>query len=329
MLGQARALALRAEDEGDRSIHEGADVRLHGVAVLGQHRLLDLGDQPLIGHVRALELHLGGLLVQEVVELALGEGPDGLVGGEEAGGGEQLLVPAAGRVAGHQERTVLEGLVLVVQLGEVQVGDLPHALAARAHAAHPGEGGLLGDGLRTLLHGHRPGGAHAGDVEGVGARAADVRLGELGEQGAQVGVRIGDGADGRADVRPHPLLVHDDRGGQSLEGVDIGSGQLGHEPLHEGAVGLVDHPLRLGGDGAEHQGALAGAGDPGEDGQPALGDVEGDAAEIVLAGAAHPDQVVGIGRVGGSGHRTGSSGRGEAWFVPRPRQSATGLRSPR
>ena len=326
MLCQPRPLAVRAHDEGDRPIHEGADMGLHRVAVLGQHRLLDLGDQALIGHVRPVELHLGGLLVQEVVELPLGEGLDRPISREEARGGEELLVPAAGRVPRHQERTLLERLVLVEQLGEIQIGDLPHALTARAHPTDPGVAGPLRDGPVTLLHRHRPGGTHAGDVEGVRARAADVRLGELGEQGAQVGVRIGDGADGGADVRAHPLLVDDDRGGQALQGVHIGPRQLGHEPLHEGAVGLVDHPLRLGGDGAEHERALARAGDPGEDRQPPFGDVEGDVAEVVRPGTAHADQIVGIGRMvggtGGSRHRAGSSERDGARTIPRSRHCA-------
>ena len=54
----------------DRPLDEGADVRLHRVDVLGQHRLLDLRDQPLVGQVDALDLDLGRLLVEQVVELA-------------------------------------------------------------------------------------------------------------------------------------------------------------------------------------------------------------------------------------------------------------------
>ena len=42
--------------------------------------------------------------------------------------------------------------------------------------------------------------------------------------------------------------------------IDLGPGQRRHEPLHERAVGLVDQPLRLRSDGAEHQRALAGTG---------------------------------------------------------------------
>ena len=48
-------------------------------------------------------------------------------------------------------------------------------------------------------------------------------------------------------------------------------GPARHESLDECAVGLVDEPLRLGGDRAEHQRALAGPRDAGEDGQPRFG----------------------------------------------------------
>ena len=85
-----------------------------------------------------------------------------------------------------------------------------------------------------------------------------------------------------------------------------------HEALHERAVGLVDHPLRLGGDGAEHERALARAGHAGEHGQPPLRQVDVDVPQVVRAGAAHPDAVVAVGgapacwRPCGSGGVTGT-----------------------
>ena len=53
-----------------RPLDERADVRLQRVDVLGQHRLLDLRDQPLVGEVDAVDLDLRRLLVEQVVELA-------------------------------------------------------------------------------------------------------------------------------------------------------------------------------------------------------------------------------------------------------------------
>src|SRR5665809_61048 len=65
------------------------------------------------------------------------------------------------------------------------------------------------------------------------------------------------GADAGSTVGTRLLRVDDDRGRQPVEHVDLGPRQRRHEALHEGAVGLVDHPLRLRGDRAEHQRALA------------------------------------------------------------------------
>ena len=122
-------------------------------------------------------------------------------------------------------------------------------------------------------------------------------LPESAEEDAQHGVGVGGGADRGAGVGPHPLLVDDDRGRQPFEYVDLGPRQRRHEALHEGAVGLVDHPLRLSGDRAEHQRALARAGDAGEHRQPALRDLDADVFEVVLARAVHPDQIVAVGNV--------------------------------
>ena len=147
------------------------------------------------------------------------------------------------------------------------------------------------------LEGDRARAADRGDVEGERLGRADVRLPEPAEQDAQHRVGVGGGADRGAGVGAHPLLVDDDRGGQPVEHVDVGARQGRHEALHERAVGLVDHPLRLGGDRAEHQRALARAGDPGEHRQPALRDLDADVLEVVLARAVHADQVVAVGDV--------------------------------
>ena len=115
--------------------------------------------------------------------------------------------------------------------------------------------------------GDRAGAADRGDVEGEGLGRADVRLAEPAEQDPQHRVGVGRRADRGPRVGAHPLLVDDDRGGQPLQHVDVGPGQGRHEALHERAVGLVDHPLRLGRDRAEDQRALARARHPGEHGQ--------------------------------------------------------------
>ena len=76
-----------------------------------------------------------------------------------------------------------------------------------------------------------------------------------------------------------------------------GRASVRHEALHEGAVGLVDHPLRLGGDRAEDQRALARSGDAREHRQPPLRELDADVLEVVLPRALDADQVVGVGDV--------------------------------
>src|SRR5665811_813323 len=116
------------------------------------------------------------LLVQQVVELALGELADRLVRVEEAAAAEDAAVPAVHAVAGDGERTVVEGLGVVVQRGQVDVGDGAPALAARTHSAGDAEATTLLDGLPAALHRHRARSADRGDVERERLRRADVRL---------------------------------------------------------------------------------------------------------------------------------------------------------
>ncbi len=238
-------------------------------------------------------LHLAGLAVEEVVPLLGGELRDGHI--ERARLGRRCARTTRRRCSRGRDGALGQGLALVEQLRQVDVGHRAHAVAARAHAA--------GDGVGLLLHlavaaldGDRPAGLHRGDVERVRLRRPDVRLAELAEQDPQHRVGVGGGADGGARVGAHPFLVDDDRRGQALQHIDVRPGQGRHEPLHEGAVGLVDEPLRLRGDRGEDQRALAGAGDAGEHGEPALGQLDGDVLQVVLPRPGDPDQVVAVGR---------------------------------
>ena len=246
-----------------------------------------------------VDLDLGRLLVEQVVQLLLGVLADRLVRVEEAAAAEDAAVPAVHAVAGDRERALVERLAVVVQRGQVEVGDRAHALAARTHAAETVEGRLLGLRLAgAALDGDR---AAAPCTEGTLNENAlgepMCGLPEPAEEDAQHRVGVGGGADGGAGVGAHPLLVDDDRRRQPVEHVDVGPRQRRHEALHEGAVGLVDQPLRLGGDRAEHQRALARAGDAGEHRQPALRDLDADVLEVVHARALHADQIVAVGNV--------------------------------
>src|SRR5690606_16081927 len=152
---QPGAVALRALHEGDGPLDESAHVRLERLRVLREHGLLQAGDQALVRDVDALDLDLRRLLVEQVVELPLAVVADRLVGVEEAGGAVDAHVPAVGGVAGHLDRALVQRPRLVVDLPQVDIGDAPQPLAARAHAAGDGEGAALGDLAGALLQGHR------------------------------------------------------------------------------------------------------------------------------------------------------------------------------
>ena len=104
------AAAVGAGAERDRPLDERPDVRLQRVDVLGQHRLLDPRDQPLVGQVDAVDPDLDRLLVEEVVELGLGVVADRLVRVEEARLAEHPRRPAVRGVAGDGDRALGERL---------------------------------------------------------------------------------------------------------------------------------------------------------------------------------------------------------------------------
>ncbi len=127
-LGRPRALvepgaaAVGTSFEGDGPVHERPYVRLKRVRVLGEHRLLHLGDQALVGEVDAVDLHLDRLLVQEVVELLLAVLADRLVPVEEARLDEDPGCPPAVRlVAGDGDCAFGERLGVVEELCEVDI----------------------------------------------------------------------------------------------------------------------------------------------------------------------------------------------------------------
>ena len=242
-LAEPGALAFGAGGEGDRAVYERPNVRLHRFPVLREHRLLDPRDQPLVGQVDAVDLDLGRLLVQQVVQLPLREIADWLVRVEEAGALEDAAVPAVHAVAGDRDRALVDRLALVVERGQVEVGDGAPALAARAHAAGSGEGRFLGSRLGAALDRDPTTCPDRRDVEGIRAGRADVRLPEAAEEDPQHRVGVGGRADRRAGVGAHPLLVDDDRRRQPVQNVDLRPRQCWHEALDEGAVCLVDQPL--------------------------------------------------------------------------------------
>ena len=297
LLAEPGAFALGTGLEGDGALHEGPDVGLHRFEVLGEHRFLDLGDHALEGEVDALDLDLGRLLVEEVVQFLFAELCDRLVH-VEPGAAEDAAVPAVHAVAGDREGAVFERLAVVVQRREVEVGNRAHTLAARAHAPqvnHLAHHVLLDPA--ALLRAHHPAGLPRRDIEGERRRRPHMRLTEPAEEDTQHRIGIRGRADGRAGVGAHPFLVDEDRRRQPVECVDVGPREGRHKALDKGAVRLVDQPLRLRGDRAEHQRALAGAGNAREHGESAFRDLDADVLEVVHARALDPDAVVAVRRV--------------------------------
>ncbi len=76
-----------------------------------------------------------------------------------------------------------------------------------------------------------------------------------------------------------------------------GRSRRGMKPWTKALYVSFDQPLRLSGDGVEHERALAGAGDAGEHGQAAFGDLHADVLEVVDSRALHADQVMAVGGV--------------------------------
>jgi hypothetical protein len=119
-----------------------------------------------------------------------------------------------------------------------------------------------------------------------------VGTADAGEEEAQVVVDLGDGADRRAGVATGALLVDRDGRREPLDVVDIGLLHLAEELAGVGGEALDVAALPFGEDGVEGEGALAGAGEPGQHDQLVAGDVDVDVLEVVLAGAADADRVV-------------------------------------
>src|SRR5690606_11933367 len=147
-------------------------------------------------------------------------------------------VPTVHAVAWDDQGALVERLAVVVERRAVEVGDRTQALAAGAHPTGDGEAPHLRRLAAPALYGQRALPARRSHVERERLRGTDMGLTQTAEEDAEEGVGVGGGADRRADVRPHALLVDDDRGGEALQQVDVRAAEAGHEALHERAVGL-------------------------------------------------------------------------------------------
>ena len=250
---ETSALAVGTGGEDDGPVDELPDVLLHRVSILGQERPLDPRDQPVEGDVRAVDPDLLAFGVEKVVSLLLIEVGDGFVRVEVAGFGEHAHGPTAGFVPGDRDGSVVQGFRLIDHLGDGDVRRGAHSLALRAHSAVDGEGPAFDLLALALVDTHRAFPAQRGHVEGVGVGRPEVRFCQTSEEGAQLRIDVRDRTHGGSRVRSDPFLIDEDGRRQSFEDIDFGSGHRGHEALDERGIGLVDHPLGLGGDGVEDQ----------------------------------------------------------------------------
>ena len=141
---------------------------------------------------------------------------------------------------------------------------------------HPED--LVDDLLRCLTFDPRPALGAVGD-----ARA--------GEQQSQVVVDLGDGTHGRPGIPVRRLLVDGHRRRQALDELDVRFVHLTEELARVGGQRLDVASLAFREDGVEGEGGLAGAGQSGEDDHPVPGQVNVHPLEVVLAGAAHGEDL--------------------------------------
>ena len=200
-----------------------------------------------------------------------------------------LLLLQLRRVGERVHRAVHERARVALRLELLEQVDVLALAAAHHRREHLEPGALLhgehlvDDLLRRLL------------ADRLAARRA-VRLAGAGVEQPQVVVDLGDRAHGRARVAVGGLLVDRHRGRQALDEVDVGLVHLPEELARVRGQRLDVAPLPLGEDRVEGEARLAGTGQAREHDQAVAGQVELDAAQVVLAGAAN-DEAVGHARV--------------------------------
>ena len=142
------------------------------------------------------------------------------------------------------------------------------------------------------------------------ARSRAVRLPDGRKEQVEVARDVRHRADGGPRVVGERLLLDGDDRRQAENEVDVGLGNLGHEPLGESRERFHVAPLALGVDGVERQARLARAGETGDDDEAVARDLDRDVLEVVHARALNGD-----GRAGGGSrahrgvHSSSSVGR--------------------
>jgi hypothetical protein len=169
---------------------------------------------------------------------------------------------------GGLEDAVALGLAILDERAE---DEQPGALGQREHLVH------------DLLH--------ALALDGMAGRT--VRLAHAREQQPQVVVDLRDGPDRRARVARRALLVDGDRRRQAVDLVDVRLLHLAEKLAGVGGETLDVATLALGVDRVEGEAALAASGQPRDDDEPVPRERDGDVLEVVFAGTANDELVLG------------------------------------
>ena len=144
--------------------------------------------------------------------------------------------------------------------------------------SRPETADLFDDLLRRLLR-HRTPAAMA-------VRSTDPR-----EKDPEVVVDLGDGSHRRARVVRRGLLIDGNRRRETADGVVEGLFHLAEKLARVARKRLDVAPLTLGVEGIEGQRRLARTGDPAENDELFLGDLDGDVFQVVLTSAADDDAI--------------------------------------
>ena len=126
--------------------------------------------------------------------------------------------------------------------------------------------------------------------EAVAADAVDGAA--AGVEQAHVVVDFGGGGDGGAGVAGRVFLLDGDGGGEAVDEVDVGFFDALEELAGVGGERLDVAALALGVDGVEGERAFSRAGDAGDDGELAVGDVATDVLQVVCPRTADEDCIV-------------------------------------
>ena len=124
-----------------------------------------------------------------------------------------------------------------------------------------------------------------------------------GKEDAEVIMDFRGGGEGGARAPAGVALLDGEGGRKALDRVDRGGGQALKMEAGVGGKAFEVTPLALGVDGVEGKGGFAGTGRAGQDHKAVFGDVEIEAGEIMLPGAADAEEIAGAAHGGRGCHR--------------------------